>query len=277
MRPNKETCQLLGPASLFVQFVMGVSALGLLVFKRNYEHPKRKLDVWLFDIGKQVIGALGIHFINVGISVIKKHKENKKRYSTGGNDNDNGSEDQCDWYFLNLLLDTTVGIPILWLALHSLTKLFQYFNIKNVESGNYFPEDTLDRPNSSKPLASAFLKQLCIFICGLVIMKICIYLILNYFEDLAYWFANLILAWSDPWPDVQIILVMFVFPVLLNCFQYFCVDNVIKLHLDSLNNYNSKSFEDSESTFDEIAGLLRNSLSNQNNSYQSTNFESGSF
>ncbi|KAL3232188.1 Uncharacterized protein RNJ44_04104 [Nakaseomyces bracarensis] len=272
MRPSEETCQLLGPASLFVQFLMGISALGLLLFKRNREHPRRKLDVWLFDIGKQVIGALGIHFINVGISVIKRHKQNKRIIYNSDNDDD-GTEDQCDWYFLNLLLDTTIGIPILWLALNALTKLLQYFKVRNVESGNYFPEETENRNYSDKPLLSAFVKQLCVFIGGLVIMKIFIYLILNYFEDFAYWFADLILAWADPWPDVQIILVMFIFPVLLNCFQYFCVDNVIKLHLDNINSCNSKNFEDSDSTYDELAGLIRNSRCTHN-PYQSSEYSS---
>lgn len=268
IKPGMDNCQLLGPASLLVQCLMGISALALMLFKRNHEHPRRKMEIWLFDIGKQIIGALGIHFINVGISVLKRHHK-KKAYlfisivgnltkSVSSTREDDGSDEQCDWYFLNLLLDTTVGIPILWLAINCITYILQYLNIKNVESGNYFAEEEndIESQESEQPLITAFFKQLGIFTSSLIVMKICVYLVLNYFEDLAYWFANLILSWSDRWPDLQVTLVMFVFPIILNCFQYFCVDNVIKLHSDDVNNYNSKSFEPEEVIQEEYTNLI---------------------
>ena len=130
-------------------------------------------------------------------------------------------------------LDTTVGIPILWFCLYVIENVLKSLHFQNIESGNYFPSKAV-RNNSRKPLFSAFVKQLLIFIVGLGVMKFCVFLILNYLEDWAYWFADLILGWSDSWPNLQVFLVMFIFPILLNCFQYFCVDNVIKLHSESL-------------------------------------------
>ncbi|CCD27322.1 uncharacterized protein NDAI_0K01310 [Naumovozyma dairenensis CBS 421] len=254
----KESCQLLGPVSILIQVFMGVAAIMMLLLKRNYEHPKRKMIVWVYDTGKQISGSLGIHFLNLCISIFKRKKKAILRFilldnPLSGDDDDD--DEQCDWYFLNLLLDTTIGIPILWLILHFLERILISFRIENVQSGNYFPkaqnddeEDNLTN-HHQKPMVSAFIKQVIVFMCGLSIMKIAIFLILNYFEDLAYWFADLILGWSDPWPNLQVFLVMFVFPVLLNCFQYFCVDNIIKLHTEhGLNLENAQNFEEGEFT-----------------------------
>ncbi|EJS41400.1 YPL162C [Saccharomyces arboricola H-6] len=247
---EKDTCQLLGPVSLFVQTLMGMTAVAVLLIKRNYEHPRRKMIVWSYDIGKQIIGSLGIHFLNLGISILKRRRKLLFSAGTSGDDD----EDQCDWYFLNLLLDTTVGIPILWLCLYVIESVLKSLHIQNIESGNYFPSKTIrNRPRT--PLFSAFLKQLHIFIIGLGVMKVCVFLILNYLEDWAYWFADLILGWSDSWPNLQVFLVMFVFPILLNCFQYFCVDNVIKLPTESLTLTNAENFETNTFLDDEIPGL----------------------
>ena len=50
-------------------------------------------------------------------------------------------------------------------------------------------------------------------------------------------------GWSDPWPNLQVFLVMFVFPVLLNCFQGFCVDSIIKLPNTRLTAQNVDNFD----------------------------------
>ncbi|KAG0671528.1 hypothetical protein C6P45_000360 [Maudiozyma exigua] len=236
--PKTGTCQLLGPVSLVIQFLMGILVVIVLLIKREYELPRRKLIVWSYDTGKQIGGSLSIHFINLGLSIIKKKRHAIIGYLLFQTYDSNGSDDeddQCDWYFLNLLMDTTLGIPILWLILSFMQRTLRYFKIQNVESGNYYlvsDEGSVDR----RPHFRAFLKQLIVFITGLIIMKIFIFLILNYFEDLAYWFANLTLGWADKWPNFQVFLVMFVSPVLLNCFQYCCIDNIIKLHDIDYNN-----------------------------------------
>ncbi|EDO18339.1 hypothetical protein Kpol_1013p10 [Vanderwaltozyma polyspora DSM 70294] len=281
MAINREKCQLLGPVSITIQIAMGAIAIISLLLKRNYEHPRRKMIVWIYDVGKQVIGSLVIHFLNLGISILKGKRENipyrlLKAFlmSTGEEfqklESDDDDEDQCDWYFLNLLLDTTIGIPILWASLTMIENVCIYFKVENIESGNYFAsKETVDNENgiakSPKPLKKAFIKQLIVFTSGLLLMKIIIFGILNYFEDVAYWFANLLLGWSDPWPNFQVFLVMFVSPILLNCFQYFCVDNIIKLPIDHINMQNSNNFEpDSYNGDDDFITKILNRVSGIN-------------
>ncbi|CCE62772.1 hypothetical protein TPHA_0D01310 [Tetrapisispora phaffii CBS 4417] len=262
---DEDTCQLLGPVSIGIQVIMGAWIVMSLLMKRNYEHPKRKLIVWTYDVSKQLIGSLLVHFLNLFISVVQEHKANLT-FSLNIGDNGSGDEDdQCDYYFLNLLLDTTIGIPIFWVAFTCIEKLFSYYNFKNIESGNYFTtEGAAVGKTSEKPSFVAFLKQLNIFTSGLIVMKLVIFLVLYYFEEFAYWLANMLLGWSDPWPNFQIFLVMFISPIALNLFQYYCVDNIIKLHSDHLTQQNAHNFEPITAVEDNAATDYINSISCQN-------------
>ncbi|CDO93172.1 unnamed protein product [Kluyveromyces dobzhanskii CBS 2104] len=245
-------CKLLGPVSIAIQMLMAFVILCSLLLKRQSEHPKRTWVVWFYDVGKQVLGALSIHFLNVVLSVLKGNDSVNNvivfilPHTVGSGVEKNGTDtgDECDWFFLNLLLDTTVGIPILWCCLTFLEYVLMSIGIENIESGNYYSKLESHSANSKRePLFSAFLKQLAVFIAGLVLMKICLFLVLLYFENVAEWLANWVLGWSDPWPNLQVFLVMFVFPLLLNCFQCFCVDSIIKLPATKINAQNLDNFD----------------------------------
>ncbi|KAL6944931.1 hypothetical protein ACO0QE_002373 [Hanseniaspora vineae] len=252
--PPNEECLLLGPLSLTIQGFMGLIILGTLLIKRSKEHPRRKMKVWMYDISKQILGSLSTHFLNVVVSILKGSDEDTwldassllrrssalrwtKDAGHGENDGDN-NDDQCYWYFLNLFSDCTIGIPILW-AILSLSDyiLTKKLNIRNLDSGNYY-----DSRTKRGPLASAFFKQFLVFLNGIIWMKFCIFVILLYFENVMEFFADMILGWTSKIKHLEIVLVMFVIPILLNCFQYYCVDNIIKIH--SHGNPSSSSFHE---------------------------------
>ncbi len=84
----------------FVQVLLAIIALLSLYVKRNNERPKRKFKTWWLDVSKQGIGAIYAHVSNMGIAaVISKN--------TWGNYE---LEDQCAWYAISFLVDTTVGL-----------------------------------------------------------------------------------------------------------------------------------------------------------------------
>lgn len=241
--PPNEECLLLGPLSLTIQGFMGLIILSTLLIKRSKEHPRRKMKVWMYDISKQILGSLSTHSLNVVISILKGSDEDTwldassllrrssglswaKNTGQGSNDSDNNNnDDQCYWYFLNLFSDCTIGIPILW-AILSLSNyiLIKKLKIQNLNSGNYY-----DARTKHGPLASAFFKQFLVFLNGIIWMKFCIFVILLYFENVMEFFADLVLGWTSKIKHLEIVLVMFVIPILLNCFQYYCVDNIIKI------------------------------------------------
>lgn len=242
---DDESCQLLGPVSLLIQTLMGLAAISGLLLKRRYEVPQRRWKVWWFDISKQVLGSLFIHFLNVAISIVKQGDSDLLSLL----DFDDSGGDQCDWYFLNLLMDTTAGTLMLWLIIGMVENGLRKLGVQNIESGNYYdardaPRETEEGPPVHRePRYSAFVKQLLVFVCSLSVAKFFIFLFLTYFEVVATWFAKLVLGWSDHWPNFQIFLVMFVFPVLFNCFQYVCIDSIIKLHPRGLSGSELENFE----------------------------------
>ncbi|QEU59901.1 hypothetical protein KDRO_C04250 [Kluyveromyces lactis] len=268
---NDNECKLLGPVSIAIQLLMAFLIICSLLLKRQSEHPKRTWVVWCYDVGKQIFGALSIHFLNVLISVLKGSDSFEDaiifisraglKLMTKNDGSDSG--DECDWFFLNLLLDTTVGIPILWCCLTFYEYMLKAIGVENIESGNYFSKSESHSSTAKRePLFSAFLKQLTVFIVGLASMKGCLFLILLYFENVAEWLANWVLGWSDPWPNLQVFLVMFVFPLLLNCFQCFCVDTIIKLPATNITAQNVDNF-DQESLIESEGIYVTRTVSNK--------------
>ena len=97
---SQSKCELFGPFGFFVQFTLGIISFGTLIIKRQLEHPKRTIRIWLLDVSKQGISTFLIHFLNLFLAV------------TISKQND---EDACVWYLDNVLLDTSIGVLFQWI------------------------------------------------------------------------------------------------------------------------------------------------------------------
>ena len=208
-------CELLGPFGLFVQALMAVLTMGSLVWKRYHERPHRRpWRIWMYDVSKQVIGASFVHITNLFLSIISKirlHvftvKGNPKRIC----------DNPCDYYFLNLLVDTTIGIPILYFFIVGITGVLKGMHIHGLNSGEY----------GDPPLLSNYAKQLVVYLVSLGLTKLSVYVLMLSFPILvrvAIW----MLSRLDPYPNVQVGFVLLVFPLIMNVFQCYVVDNLIQ-------------------------------------------------
>lgn len=97
---DERNCQLFGFVSILTQLLMGVVVLVTLLYKRHQERPRRAWQIWMLDVSKQLTGQLFVHILNVMFSAVGT-----------GQDGIN----PCSLYFLNILLDTTLGT---WLNAH---------------------------------------------------------------------------------------------------------------------------------------------------------------
>lgn len=201
-----QTCELLGFESLCLQAFLGTIAILSLVLKRKYENPKRPWRIWIFDVSKQVLGALIIHFLNVLGSILLSNEPGE------GLD-----ENPCTWYFLNILFDTTIGVPILWCMLLYVYKLATKLGIRGIVSGEY----------GTPPRLSFFFKQLVLYLVSLILSKVVLSLFLYYVPFLDDWAAYLI-SWSTFDERVEIVFVMLLFPTVMNSVQYYVVDSIIQ-------------------------------------------------
>ncbi|KAK9462944.1 vacuolar membrane protein-domain-containing protein [Lipomyces oligophaga] len=202
-----DRCQLLGPFALIVQGAMGGLAVMSLVYKRFHESPRRPVLVWAFDVSKQVLGASGIHAMNLFLAILSSNRDEQL------------PTDPCNWYFLNILLDTTIGVPILWGFLWMFGRLAFRLQIVGMRSGEY----------GLPPRFSWFLRQAAMYFISLSCMKFVVYVMLT---TMPFWdgCASFLLSWTDGHARIEVSFVMLVFPLIMNMIQYYLVDSIIKSH-----------------------------------------------
>ncbi|KAL6452525.1 hypothetical protein SBY92_001784 [Candida maltosa Xu316] len=221
---NDGKCELIGTFSLMTQAILGLLCLSSLLIKRSYEYPVRRTwPVWIFDVSKQLIGALGVHIFNVILSMVKTAPDLVlKKIGNNNDDNDDDTQDPCDWYFLNIVLDCTIGVYILYLVFKAVNRVCkQYFHLTQIESGEY-------GPNPHKPSTKAFVKQLAVYFTSLMITKFLLYGL----KQLLWITSHILLVWLNEYPDeFEIFIVMFIVPIIMNCLQLILIDNFIRNQL----------------------------------------------
>jgi STIMATE family len=244
-------CKLLGKFAIFVQAALGGLALLALVWKRWREHPRRPVKVWIFDVSKQVVGSLMVHFANVFLSMISSGNFDIASQSTDvaaltkGSDRDHPNP--CSFYLLNLGIDTTIGIPILVFFLRIFHGLFMFTPLANP------PESLKSGVYGHPPKGKWWLKQALIYFLGLLAMKIIVFLMFQVFPWLG-WVGDWALRWTEGKEWVQITFVMLIFPLIMNAAQYWIIDSFIK---DPAGDYDYDSVgQDNDEDEDENEGLM---------------------
>ncbi|KAF7355681.1 hypothetical protein MSAN_01485900 [Mycena sanguinolenta] len=199
------SCRLLGPTALTVQALMGVLVILSLVYKRHREKPMRPWRIWLFDVSKQVVGQMFVHTFNVLLSSIVSHLS---------------SNNACVSYFLNILIDTTLGVGIIYVVLRVLTFIAsERFQLKGFESGVY----------GTPPSSKYWLRQAAIYILALTTMKFMVIGLLALLPGLwtlGAWLLSW--TWSGHGDSLEVIFVMGIFPIIMNILQFWLIDSIVK-------------------------------------------------
>lgn len=181
-------CELLGPFAILVQSSLGAIAVISLFYKRHIEIPRRPFKVWFFDVSKQLSGAVVIHFLNIAMSADNDYGTFKQKTSP------------CTWYFLNVLLDTTIGVGLIWLFLRTLAAASNLLKLEGTDSGVY----------GSPPRWNWWFKQATIYTIGLAMMKLVVFIVLSTVPQLSI-LGNFLLKWSAHHEKSRIFFVMFFF------------------------------------------------------------------
>jgi len=156
-------------------------------------------------VAKQMIGALELHFTNIFLSDIA---------SRLGADSLKLHPNPCVWYlhrclfkvdgryFLNLFVDCTIGVPILWVNLKILHRICRYFRLKGTRSGDY---------GGPPPKWTWWFRQVVVYCIGVSWMKIATLVVLGslpYLDKI----GEFLIGWTKGNTATQIIFVMFVRP-----------------------------------------------------------------
>lgn len=121
-----ETCRLFpGFFGLALQGALGLVSFGSLFFKWFWEGPPRRTPfAFGRDCSKQVFGSLLLHVWNLVLALLfGRHHSRNVRVA---------AMDECDWYFINIVMDCVFGVFINYFLLKSSEKLLGY------KSGVYY-------------------------------------------------------------------------------------------------------------------------------------------
>ena len=209
-------CKLLGGIlSYLIQIFLGIVAISSLVYKRHIERPQREWIIWAYDVGKQLIGGFFIHCANIIVSDLL--------HNNGG--------DECAFYFLNFFVDCTLGVGIVYIihdGICYIIKTYVYSESIFANIGEY----------GDPPKINIWLKQISLYLFSLLINKILVGLIFyNLLNEITY-VGNWLFGPLQPYPDTELLVVMIICPWILNTFQMWIFDYILKSknNEDKLNN-----------------------------------------
>ena len=220
-----EQCKLLsGGFAFFLQFLLGVISFSSLLIKRYYyENPRRNKQVWIYDTSKQIISAVSAHIINIIIAV----------KITGNN--------QCEWYFINFFMDTFLGTLITFVLVRLINKIAKNKEIMLIHMGHYGQGMTVGKVSSNAK--RMFLIQTAIWTAIIILGKIFILFAILYpcrsqFES----FGRKILGPVSGSPNLELTIVMIIFPLILNTTQILLYDYLLKKKINKIR-LNVSTFE----------------------------------
>jgi len=192
-----------------VQALLAFIALGSLYIKRNHEVPKRKFMTWWLDISKQGIGALYAHVSNMLIAALISS------FSRG----DYVLEDQCAWYSISFLTDTTVGLFFSLIFLGMLSKEAKKRNWTTLmNTGVYEGEDGMIH----------WRHQLFSWLVILTLVKVLVVLVIWVFSPLLSRAGDFLFGPLQGNIRFELLFVMIIFPGILNFFYFWIADQYLK-------------------------------------------------
>lgn len=192
-----------------VQAILAIAALASLYIKRNHEVPRRKFMTWWLDVSKQGIGAVYAHISNMIIAALISN-------ITRG---DYVLEDQCAWYAISFLVDTTAG---LFFSLVFLGLLSAEAKKRNWESlmntGVYEGEHGMVH----------WRHQLFAWLVILTLVKFLVVLIMWIFSPIFAVVGDFLFKPLQDNIRFELLFVMIIFPGILNFFYFWIADHYLK-------------------------------------------------
>lgn len=230
------TWRILGASGIIVQFVLGLLSFSALLIKRFFEKPKRPWIVWILDASKQIWSCEVAHWMNMLLAILLSS---------------NNQADDWDWYFLTFTTDVIIGVFLNYLAMEFLRKVALRYRIEALNSGVYISDTyvTLDvdnyHPNrqtefSDIKLSIWFVQTFvwCLIIIG---VKLFLFIFQNLGAPVLEMVSNTLLGWLNIYPDIKLILIMIIIPVIFNGVQFWVQDNILKANQAATRQFQSLS------------------------------------
>lgn len=198
MASNERNCRLNDNFGLLIQGILAAVAFSTLILKRLREplSERRPVLIWFFDTSKQAVGAMLVHFANIFLAGLFKG-------------------DPCTWYLINFLLDSTLGLVVIYLCLQFMQVVVRIYDWDTLRFGEY----------GNPPQCKAWAGQCFLYLWAVIVEKATITLLvqLNFWEDV----RKLILLPVKNYPKVELAISMLIIPFVFNAIMFWVVDNFL--------------------------------------------------
>jgi len=210
--------------TVFVQLLLAFFALMSLWFKRQREVPRRKFRTWFLDISKQGVGACYAHVLNMIIAAI----------IVNNGDGSTSLNDQCAWYGMTYLVDTTLGLLLaIWglKAIDWMANEWDWVSLKH--SGVYEGVDGLLH----------WIHQSVAWLVILTVGKVIIYYFMLWTGDLLSYFGSLLFTPLQDNIRFELLFVMIFFPGVLNVIYFWIADHYLKAGSEHAGAHEEETLE----------------------------------
>ncbi|XP_046685142.1 LOW QUALITY PROTEIN: store-operated calcium entry regulator STIMATE-like [Homalodisca vitripennis] len=180
-----------------LQFILASLAFTCLIAKRYCEprFERRPWRIWFYDTSKQGLGSLFMHMSNIFIS---------GRFQG----------DPCTWYIINFLLDSSVGLLIIYIGI----RLTQFLQKRKKWSAINFGEYGMP------PSTHAWMMQCCLYILLMFVVKVIITLLIQF----KFWTkVREFILYPFPNQDVELAVVMLIIPLVVNAMMFWVTDDFL--------------------------------------------------
>merc|ERR1719265_1521869 len=137
--------------------------------------------------------------------------------------------DACNWYWINIVVDCTVGVGIEYLLLqgminHVLPTILSPESLEDFTTGDY--------GDPSNPDLGRYGKQLGLWCTVVFCMKVVMVIVMLVGSAVFAPLSAFILSPFEDSPDVKLVVVMIFTPAVMNALQLWITDNFLKKHDD---------------------------------------------
>lgn len=202
---------LAGVTGKVTQFVLFLCCCAALLLKWSQFHDGRDFFEFLMDSSKQLLGAGWIHVLNLLFA-----EKLEQQFETSGGD-------ECDWYWINIVVDCTFGVGVTYILLQLSMRFVQSVipeQADDFRTGEYRVNGITD--------AGKYVKQLAVWLVIVSSMKGLMVAFMAVGHSPLLGLAGIALAPFAASPNLKLLVAMIATPFCMNALQFWVTDNFIK-------------------------------------------------
>ena len=220
-----------GFLGLALQGLLFVSVLCSLAYKKTYDD--RTWTVFSLDLSKQLISSGWVHVFNL----LAAMEMNALRQDGKMRDDGAGilavSLDECDLYWLNLMIDTTLGVGVDYIFLECLilcqNRVFLLSDVREERRSNYWNVD-------GEFAWNVYFLQLFTWLLAVTLMKIFVVAFITWQLEFLGEMTRFALSLFDDKPQAKLVFIMILTPMVMNSFQAWITDAFLKSESRHISN-----------------------------------------